>query len=229
MINYVSTKREYLPKYLLSMEKIEESNILSNDEIIGKNAIFDDQGVLVEVESYLNGLCLIRVLNEEYKLPKGVIRVPNFYTRENIANGLITVTNYTLEGTDGIGKTTSIEKLLSEGIVTFDRNLDVICKYMLFDVPMEKRIEEYKEYLKSTKDKILFLVNMDAEELRRRINSRDTVSEFDKYAVEYNQMYYDTYNELSKRNYLNDKLFMLDCTGLSPDEQKEKIKERILR
>ena len=99
---------------------------------------------------------------------------------------------------------------------------------MLFDVPMEKRIREYKKYLEITKDKILFLVNMDEEEIKRRIYSRNVVSDFDKYAVEYNRMYYDTFNCLKEKGFLNDKLLLLDCTGFTKEEQKEKIKRLVL-
>ena len=231
MFTYVSTKREYLAKYLKSMKEIKGESITFNGEVIGSKTYYEDKGTIIEVEKYfnLNNLCIIRTGDATYIPPKGFVKVNDIFSKESIVNGNIQVTNFILEGTDGIGKSTSIEKLLNEGIACLDRNLDVICKYMLFDVPMEKRIEEYKKYLESTKDRILFLVNMDAEELRRRIYSRDVVTEFDKYAVEYNQMYYDTYNEMACLGYLYDKLFLLDCTNLTEEEQKEKIKEIILR
>lgn len=231
MINYVSTKREYVPKYLASMTKLKEEFLVSNGEVIGRLVYYDDKGTTVEVENYynLNNLVVIRTDTISYIPPKGFVKVNDIFSKENIVNGKIQVTNFILEGTDGIGKSTSIENLLNEGIVCLDRNLDVICRYMLFDVPTDKRIFEYKKYLESTKDRILFLVNMDAEELKRRIYSRDVVTEFDRYAVEYNQMYYNTFNEMERLGYLYDKLFLLDCTNLTESEQKEKIKEIILR
>lgn len=231
MNSYVSTKREYLSSYLKKLKELYEEPIIHKNEIVGKKIIYEDKGILIKVECYfnLNSLCIIRTNSNEYVPEKGFIKVSNLFDSENILNGFINVPNYTLEGTDGIGKTTTIEELIYEGIVCFDRNLDTICKYMLFDVPMETRIHEYKKYLEQTKDKILFLVNMDEEEIRRRIYSRDVVSEFDKYAVEYNRMYYETYKEMERRNLLYNKLFLADCTGLSVLEQKEKIKRMVLR
>lgn len=231
MFNYVSTKKEYLRDYLNRLKGQRQEDIISEGKVIGSKTYCVDNGVSIEVDCYfeLNNLCIIRTDDRNYNPSKGIMKVSNLFDQENIENGLINVTDYILEGTDGIGKTTAIESLLDEGIVCFDRNLDVICKYMLFDVPMGKRISEYKEYLERTRDKILFLVNMDEEEIRRRIYSRDVISEFDKYAVEYNRMYYDTYNVMREKGYLNDKLFLLDCTGLSKKEQKEKIKEIVLR
>ncbi len=231
MYSYVSTKREYLIKYLKKIKKLYEEPIIFKNKIIGKKMYCKDNDINIEVECYynLNNLCVIRTNNKAYIPDKGLVKVSALYEQENILQGLIKVPNYTLEGTDGIGKSTTIELLIEEGIVCFDRNLNVICKYMLFNVPLETRIDEYKKFLKSTKDKIIFLVNMDEEELRRRINSRDIVSEFDKYSVEYNRMYFTTYKELERQGFLYDHLFLADCTGLSITEQKDKIKRMILR
>ncbi len=231
MLNYVSTKREYLKDYLETLKLYRKEDIIYKNEIIGRKAYCLDNDIQIEVDCYfnLNNLTIIRTDNEEYTPRKGLIKVSNLYDQENIINGLITVPNFTLEGTDGIGKTSAIEGLLTEGIVCFDRNLDVICKYMLFNVSMTERIARYKKYLENTKDRILFLVNMDKDEIRQRINSRDIISDFDKYAVEYNQLYYETFKEMEKKDYLNDKLFLLDCTNLSMEEEKNKIKEIVLR
>ncbi len=231
MANYVLTKREYMNKYVSSLKIISEELLMFNDELIGSHTFYEDNGIVIEVEVYanLNNLTIIRTNDDAYIPTKGFVKVDELFSRENIISGNIRVTDFILEGTDGIGKSTSIERLLREGIVCLDRNLDVICKYMLFDVPMEKRIREYKKYLESTNDKILFLVNMDKEELKKRIYARDVISEFDRYSVEYNQMYYDTFNEMKKMDYLYGKLFLLDCTNLTEIEQKEKIKEILLR
>lgn len=231
MISYVSTKREYLPKFLKKLKKLKEEPIFSNSEIVGKKTYYEDHGISLVVERYynLNNLCVIRTNSKNYNPEKGLIEVSDTFTQENILSGFIKVPNFILEGTDGIGKTTTIEGLLSDGIVCFDRELDNICKYMLFDVPMEVRIKNYKEYLEKAKEKILFLVNRDEEEIRRRIFSRDVITEFDRYAVEYNKMYYETFKEMEKRGYLYDRLFMLDCTGLSIPEQKEQVKKLVIR
>ncbi len=231
MLNYVSTKREYLREYVKGLILVREEPITLNNEIVGNKYYCLDKGIEIEIACYhkLNNLSVIRTENEGYTPSKGLVKASDLFNEKNILNGLVTVPNYTLEGTDGIGKSTVIESLMDEGIVCFDRNLDVICKYMLFDVSMEKRVNEYRKYLESTKDKILFLVNMDEEELRKRIYSRSVISEFDKYAVEYNKLYYDTYNVMKEKGYLNNKLHLLDCTNLSKEEQINAVKKMVLR
>lgn len=231
MKSYVSTKRESIIEYLSRIKNLQEIPILQQDKVVGEKSYCLDKNILIEIEHYpyLNNLYIVRTNDQTYLPPKGLIEVSDLYSKENILDGIIKVPNYILEGTDGIGKSTTIELLIKEGIVCFDRNLETICRYMLFDVPLETRISEYKKYLERTKDKIIFLINMDSNEILRRIYSRKQISEFDKHAVEYNQMYLDTYKELERREYLFDKLFLADCTGLSIEDQKNKIKQMVLR
>ena len=132
-----------------------------------------------------------------------------------------------LEGTDGVGKTATIEKLKQQGIICQDRSKDIISKNMLFNISMEERVKVYDEYLKSTNDIVIFLINNDKDELMKRIYSRDVISDFDLDAYEYNKLYLDTYKLMEKENLLHGKLFLVDCTGLTLDEQVEKVKEFI--
>ena len=60
-----------------------------------------------------------------------------------------------------------------------------------------------------------------------RIYSRDIISDFDLEAPKYNKLYLDTYNYMKTNKKLYGKLFLLDCTNLTLDEQVEKIKETI--
>lgn len=56
--------------------------------------------------------------------------------------------NIIIEGTDGCGKTTTIEalKTMFPKATFSDRNHDTICKYMLKDIPMnDYELEFYKE------------------------------------------------------------------------------------
>ena len=72
--------------------------------------------------------------------------------------------NIIIEGTDGCGKTTTIEALkkIFPKAPFADRNL-VICKYMLKDVPMETRVDAYHTFLQNNDVKVIFLINNDAE------------------------------------------------------------------
>ena len=181
--------------------------------------------ILVEVASIGNEPL------ENYKPPNGFIEVTgnSNFENANIYNGSIISNNTIIEGTDGVGKTTTIEGLLKYGIICQDRCMDVISVNMLFDIPMEVRAKKYQEYFKKIDKKIIFLVNNDREEIERRINTRERLSEFDKLAYKYNVLYLDTYNYMKERNMLEGKLFLVDCTGLTINEQVNALKIIILK
>lgn len=135
--------------------------------------------------------------------------------------------NIILEGTDGVGKTATIKILKEQGIDCKDRSKDIISKYMLFTVSLKKRVKKYEEYLKKCDDIVIFLINNDGDELMRRIYSRDTISKFDLEAPKYNKLYLDTYNYMKENNKLYGKLFLVDCTNLTLEQQVRKVKEVI--
>lgn len=133
-----------------------------------------------------------------------------------------------LEGTDAVGKTTTIKELAKIGIYCQDRSKDVISKYMLFDYDLEYRANIYYNYLKNNSNLIIFLVNNDKDELMRRVYSREKISDFDLEAYEYNKLYQDTYDYMLKNNMLEDKLFLVDVTGMTINEQASAVKEVII-
>lgn len=133
-----------------------------------------------------------------------------------------------LEGTDGVGKTSTINALKKYDIFCEDRSKDVISKYMLFDYDLEYRANIYYEFLKTNDCIVIFLINNDKEELMKRIYSRDSINHFDLQAFEFNALYRDTFNYMKKNNMLEDKLFLIDVTHLSLEEQVRKVKEVIL-
>ena len=134
-----------------------------------------------------------------------------------------------LEGTDGVGKTSTILGLKKYGITCADRSKDVISKYMLCNIDMKERAHKYYEYLKYNDVLVIFLINNDRDELMNRIYSREKISDFDSEAYEYNGLYLETYNYMKKHNLLNDKLILVDVTNLTLDEQIEKVKKVILK
>mgnify|MGYP004546715987 FL=1 len=136
--------------------------------------------------------------------------------------------NIIIEGSDGVGKTSTINELKKEHIICQDRSKDIISKYMMFDVDMEYRTKKYYEFLKNNDCIVIFLINNDKKELMRRIYSRKKISDFDLQAYEYNILYKDTYLYMKENNMLNNKLFMIDCTGLSLNEQINKVKKIII-
>lgn len=127
-----------------------------------------------------------------------------------------------LEGTDAVGKTSVINNLKDYQL--FDRDKK-ICKLFDFNISLLDRVTKLKEYLNNSKDYIIFLINNDKEELERRVNLRKTTDEYDKYAYLYNLLYLETYLYLEQNDLLSGKLFMVDCTGLSIEEQTNKVKK----
>lgn len=181
--------------------------------------------IMVEVSSDTEDL-------EKYQNPETLIEVTEnpIFQNKNIANGSIQKSNIIIEGTDGVGKTTVIKNLLKEGIICQDRCEDVISKNMLFDISMEKRAKEIEEkyFSKNQETMIVFLINLDKQELQRRINSREKISEFDLEAYEYGLLYRDTYEYMIRNYHTDGRLMVVDCTGLSKEEQYEKVKKRIM-
>lgn len=127
-----------------------------------------------------------------------------------------------LEGTDAVGKTSVINNLKDYQL--FDRDI-IICKLFDFNISLIDRVNQLKEYLNNNKNYIIFLINNDKEELERRVNLRKTIDEYDKYTYLYNLLYLETYLYMEMNNLLYGKLFMVDCTNLSLEEQTNKVKE----
>ena len=133
-----------------------------------------------------------------------------------------------IEGTDAVGKTSTIEELKKENINCFDRSKDVISKYMVFDYSFEYRAKIYYDFLKNNDCLVIFLINNDEEELKRRVLSRKIISEFDLQASLYNELYKETFYYMQKCYMLENKLFLVDVTHLTLEEQVAKVKEIIL-
>ncbi len=230
-----------------AITKIEE---ISNEEfdrvlksnkskaIIKTRSYYIDGNYEIDVDTFIKPIDMVmievssdKVPLEDYVPPKGFIEVSGTKEYENygIYNGSIKWNNIILEGTDGVGKTETIKRLLKEGIICQDREMEVISKNMLFEIPMEERAKKYNEYLKNSDKYVIFLINKDKDELERRINSRDRLSEFDLEAFKYNKLYEDTYLYMKDKNLLNNKLHLIDCTGLKIDEQVKVIKDYIIK
>ena len=129
-----------------------------------------------------------------------------------------------LEGTDAVGKTSVINNLSDYKLLDRDNN---ICSLFNFCISLTDRVFKLKEYLDSNQNYVIFLVNNDKNELKRRIQLRKKVDEYDKYAYLYNLLYLETYLYMKQKNLLCNKLFMVDCTGLSLEEETIKVKKII--
>lgn len=129
-----------------------------------------------------------------------------------------------LEGTDAVGKTSVINNLSNYKLLDRDKN---ICKLFDFNISLVDRANKLKSYLDSNKNYVMFLINNDKDELERRIQLRETIDEYDKYAYLYNLLYLETYLYMKQNNMLSNKLFMVDCTGLSIEDEIKRVKKMI--
>ena len=167
-------------------------------------------------------------LNLQLILPKQ--KNPKKVAKKEEATRKITVV---IEGTDGVGKSTvikALEQYFGDHTITerkqtdekpvklefefLDRETTTISASMLFTVRMKDRIERIKKYLDNNRDTfVLFLVNEDANELLRRIETRDKpVSDFDREAPAYNLLYMSTFREMKCHNMVNHQIAMIDVT-----------------
>ena len=174
-------------------------------------------------------------LNLQLVLPER--KKPTTVAKKEEATRKITVV---IEGTDGVGKSTvikSLEQYFGNHAITehkqtdenpvklefefLDRETTTISASMLFTVRMKDRVERIKQYLDNNRDTfVLFLVNEDAKELLRRIETRDKpVSDFDRDAPAYNLMYTATYREMERQKYVNHQIGLLDVTGDGIEEE----------
>ena len=129
-----------------------------------------------------------------------------------------------LEGTDAVGKTSVINNLKEYDIKDRDKN---ICSLIDFNISLIDRAKRLKEYLSFINDIVIFLINNDKSELERRISLRDVIDEYDRYTYLYNILYLETYIYMEQNNLLNNKLYMVDCTGLNVEEETQAVKKMI--
>ena len=127
-----------------------------------------------------------------------------------------------LEGTDAVGKSSVINNLNDYKLLDRDKK---ICKLFDFNVSLLDRVNKLNEYLNNNKNYIIILVNNDKVELERRVDLRDTIDEYDRYTYLYNLLYLETYLYMEKNDLLRNRIFMVDCTGLTLEEQTNRVKE----
>ena len=226
-----------------TVEEISEKEFLENYSynvaIVKERNKFKDGLYIVEIDKFILPIqiTMIEVSSDtedlkKYKCPETFIEVTDnpIYKNINIIKGSIKKSNIIVEGTDGVGKTTTIIKLLEDGIVCQDRCEEVISKNMVFNVNDKKRAKEiYEKYFSMNTDiLIIFLINLDKKELESRIYQRERISEFDLKAYEYGLLYKQTYEYMIKKYNTKGRLILIDCSGLNIEEQYEKVKNVII-
>lgn len=230
---YIPTKNDQFEKYIGEIKKVGVEDLRQTFELVSIKIfreIYLDHEYKVYVDRVVEPmeLTLVKVIDDNaYHPPKGFVDVSDMevFNDKNISEGSIISNNTIMEGTDGVGKSVSVEHLLRMGIICQDRSIEVVSKNMFFHIPMEKRVKELEDYLINGDKYIIFLVNNSKKSLEDRINKREVISEYDLEAYRYNGLYLDTYNYMKENNMLHDKLFLVDCTNLTIDEQVLKILE----
>lgn len=127
-----------------------------------------------------------------------------------------------LEGTDAVGKTVTIEGLMKYRIQDRDNN---ISRFIDFNYSLEERARKIFNYLKDKDEVVIILINNDRDELERRVYKRKVVDEYDKLTYLYNLLYLETYEYMKQFNLLNDKIYLVDVTNLSLEQQIEEVRK----
>ena len=127
-----------------------------------------------------------------------------------------------LEGTDAVGKTSVINNLSDYELYDRDKS---ICSLFDFNISLVERVNKLNEYFDKYDNYVILLINNDKNELERRIKSRKIVDEYDEFAYLYNLLYLETYLYIKQKKLLDNKLFMVDCTGLSLGEETVEVKK----
>lgn len=152
------------------------------------------------------------------------ITVNSKYQIKNILKGSLKKLNIVIEGADGVGKSTLVKKMANQGYLTQDRAVKEVTQQMREEIPNKERINEIKKYLQSDLNrKLIFLYLSDETILENRINSRESISEYDKKALISQRLYVNTYNCLS--DFKN--LYIIDCLDKTPENLVKMIEELI--
>ncbi len=223
---FVPTRKEYFEQFLKSVQCVDEKNTQTQIHRVYQN----DDNKEFYIDYFPNHDIFLIQTNDSAILPKGCLDVTDnpLFNPTAILNNSLKSVRPTLEGTDGVGKTTYTIELLKNGIVCQDRNIDVISKHMFFDIPMEKRAQVYYDTFKNHSHPVIFIVNTDKTELEKRIGKRSTVEgmgEYDDEAYRYGLLYIDTFIYMKEHKCLPDCFHMVDATGKSIDEISNTIKQ----
>ena len=226
------TNIAYLKRYVVTNNKNLQSHLQFCTKIgVYKNAkrgvnvcqyMENDDGRKFVVERYCNGLTIIKT-TKKFCIT-GIVDVTNniLYLDENIKK--VTFSKAILEGVDGVGKTSVVTELIRQGLVCLDQS-EEIRKYIVYDenLTMDERIEKYKEYLKSIMPKfVIFLIDNSKIEVELR-NKNVVIDTNDSRPYEYNELYKNVYAEMYRWNIKNP-IEMIDCTGMSLNEETERVK-----
>jgi thymidylate kinase len=141
------------------------------------------------------------------------------------------ITDIIIEGTDGIGKSKTIESLevLKPCYKFHDRNREVIANKMTKDTPMEECAKAYEKFILENPNVLtVLLFNDDGEELLRRVKTRDKLmTGSDLEAPLYNKLYKKYFEYMKENNMLHGRAIAINVTGMSLQKQINEIDKAI--
>ena len=134
-----------------------------------------------------------------------------------------------IEGTDGVGKTTVVQKLRELGFTCLDREKTTISPCMVPEVPVQERAMIWCDYLKEhPNDSLIILTMKDQGALIRRIRNRGgIIDDYDRKAPMYDGLYRKTYRYL--RNGRWPAISRIDLINVYDSESVEKLAHTICK
>lgn len=192
--------------------------------------IHSNAEVILDIDTYKNGIYVIEIWSQNdacditFPLPKGFYEVTGnpFFGNRYIAchtDNIITRGCYVIEGTDLIGKSTVVHKMIDNGYICMDRDQYWFSNYVDLTVPADAAATEIaNHYMGKDGYHIAVFITSDETILKERLNARkqakEHVSDYDELCCEYNRLYSEIAYKL--RDYLN--ITIIDVYGKTPNQ-----------
>lgn len=216
-------------KYIILKDNLERIFFTGKKLLLSKKICKEGRELLLEKYEGFYSIKIVGIIrlfyiseNSNVKRYRDLIDVTKnkLYKIENILKGSLINTNIVIEGADGTGKSTLTRELAQKGYLCQDRAICEVTQSMREYIPKEIRLHNVKMYLEEKKNsKLVILYLSKEEELKKRIFSREEISEYDKKALIFQRLYLDTY--FSLQHYQN--IFLLDGYNKTPEELVQSV------
>ena len=216
-------------KYIILKDNLERIFFTGKKLLLSKKIYKEGRELFLEKYEGFYSIKIVGIIrlfyiseNSNVKRYRDLIDVTKnkLYKIENILKGSLITTNIIIEGADGTGKSTLTRELAQKGYLCQDRAIREVTQSMREYIPKEIRVYNVKMYLEEKKNsKLVILYLSKEEELKKRIFSREEISEYDKKALIFQRLYLDTY--FSLQHYQN--IFLLDGYNKTPEELVQSV------
>ena len=133
--------------------------------------------------------------------------------------------NIILEWTDGIWKTSVASYLKEKWLWVGDRSLEYISKYIVLDKDEKDILKQVVHHIRSelVDDILVILYTEDESIIRSRLSKRWFQDDFDKDALQYNDIYKNLAQGLKKEKIEN--FLFLDIQGKTVEEIGDEVED----